>query len=74
MSVKEIQLYNALKNKLGEEESSLLVEFIQEEMKTELNNKMDRVLVKEDKVDLIKWMVALWLSSMGIIISVIKFL
>jgi hypothetical protein len=85
MSITEIQLYNALKKKLGEEESSLLVEFVKAEVRSELDSKtnvflikedkLDIInLIKEDKVDLIKWMVALWISAVGIIISAVKFL
>ncbi len=69
MSITEITLYNALRKKLGEQESEELVEFV----KAELNNKTNLFLTKEDKVDLIKWMVGLWVSAIGLLIAVLKF-
>lgn len=74
MSISEISLYNALRKKLGETESEELVEFVKEEVKSELDRKTNIFLTKEDKIDLIKWMVALWLSAVGLLIAVLKFL
>ena len=73
MSISEIALYNALRKKLGEQESEELVEFVKSEVKTELDNKTNLFLTKEDKVDLIKWMVGLWVSAIGLMIAVLKF-
>lgn len=73
MSISEISLYNALRKKLGEQESEELVEFVKAEVKTELDNKTNLFLTKEDKVDLIKWMVGLWVSAIGLLIAVLKF-
>lgn len=73
MSISEISLYKALRNKLGDEAASELVEFVKSEVKTELDTKTDRFLIKEDKIDLIKWMVALWISAIGLLIGVLKF-
>jgi mannose/fructose-specific phosphotransferase system component IIA len=73
MSISEISLYNALRKKLGEQESEELVEFVKAEVKTELESKTSLFLTKEDKVDLIKWMVGLWVSAIGLLIAVLKF-
>ena len=73
MSISEIALYNALRKKLGEQESEELVEFVKAEVMTELDNKTNLFLTKEDKVDLIKWMVGLWVSAIGLLIAVLKF-
>jgi mannose/fructose-specific phosphotransferase system component IIA len=72
MSISEISLYNALRKRLGEQETEELVEFVKSEVKTELEAKTNLFLTKEDKVDLIKWMVGLWVSAIGVIIAVIK--
>lgn len=73
MSISEISLYNALRKKLGEQESEELVELVKAEVKTELDIKTNLFLTKEDKVDLIKWMVGLWVSAIGLLIAVLKF-
>lgn len=73
MSISEISLYKALKQKLGEDAASELVEFVKSEVQTELERKTDNFLTKEDKVDLIKWMVGLWISAVGLLIAVLKF-
>jgi hypothetical protein len=48
MSVSEIQLYNILKNKLGEKEAHSLVEFVQKEVKAELEIAKDILATKQD--------------------------
>lgn len=84
MSISEVSLYKALRNKLGDETASELVEFVKSEVNTEMGRKTDTFLTKEDKldliekmnkdkIDLIKWMVALWVSAIGLIIAIMKF-
>ena len=51
MSISEVSLYKALKLKLGDDTASELVEFVKNEVKTELDNKKSLFLTKEDKVD-----------------------
>jgi hypothetical protein len=53
MSISEISLYKALRIKLGDEAANDLVEFVASEVKTELDNKTNIFLTKEDKIDLI---------------------
>jgi len=59
MSITEIQLFTALKHKLGEIEAEQLVEFVKTEVKAELDTKTSYLATKEDianaKVDTIKW-------------------
>jgi len=85
MSVSEITLYNALAKKMGQEEAQVLVEFVQSEAKKEIDDQVRTFLTKEDKIeliekmnkdktDLIKWMVAHWLSAVALIVSIVKFL
>lgn len=73
MSISEMSLYNALRKRLGEQETEELVEFVKSEAKSELESKTSLFLTKEDKVDLIKWMVGLWVSAIGLLIAVLKF-
>lgn len=40
---------------------------------TRQKNRTDKFLTKDDKVDLIKWMVGLWVSAIGLLIAVLKF-
>ena len=66
-------MYNALRKKLGEQESTDLVEFIKSEVKTELSSKTDTLLVKEDKIDLIdrihkaKTETIIWIVGIGVL-------
>lgn len=54
MSISEVSLYKALKLKLGDDTASELVEFVSNEVRNELNNKINTFLTKEDKIDLIE--------------------
>jgi hypothetical protein len=51
MSISEISLYKALKLKLGDDTASELVEFVKSEVQSELDNKTNTFLTKEDKID-----------------------
>ena len=53
MSISEITLYNVLRKKFGEEETSQLVEFIKAEVKDEVDNKSNILLTKDDKIDIV---------------------
>jgi hypothetical protein len=60
MGVSNLTLYNNLRHKLGDQESHELVEFIHSEVKAEmetvktnLDNKTNVFLTKDDKIDLI---------------------
>lgn len=48
MSVSEIQLYNILKNKLGEKEAQTLVSFVEKQVKAEFDTKKETLATKED--------------------------
>ena len=74
MSTLELKVYEIFKNKLGESEAATIIEYFEAKSEEKINAKKDVFLTKEDKVDLIKWMVALWLSAVAMIITVVKFL
>ncbi|MFW0716902.1 hypothetical protein [Pedobacter sp. N23S346] len=48
MSVTEIQLFQILKAKLGEQEAEQLVSFVKEEVRSEFDNKRETLATKED--------------------------
>lgn len=54
MSISEIQLYNALKTKLGDTEAQQLVDFVKSEVTCEFDNRKDNFLNKEDKIDIMR--------------------
>lgn len=53
MSISEIKLYNILRKRLGEQETTELVELVHSEVKSELDTRTSVFLTKEDKIDLI---------------------
>jgi uncharacterized protein (DUF2164 family) len=73
MSISEISLYKALRIKLGDEAANDLVEFVASEVKTELYNKTNIFLTKEDKIDLIdrinkaKTETIIWIVGIGVL-------
>lgn len=69
MSTLELKAYEILKNKLGENEASTIIQFIEEKSEEKINQKKDVFLTKDDKVDLIKWMVGFWIAQMAAIIG-----
>lgn len=71
MSITEIQMYNALKLKLGEKEAQELVEFVKHEVKDELEARTNIFLTKEDKADIIKWMFIFWAGQIGVLIAIL---
>ena len=54
MRISEIQLYNALKIKLGDNEAQQLVDFVKSEVNDEFTNRKDTFLTKEDKIDIMR--------------------
>jgi hypothetical protein len=85
MSITEIQLYTALKQRLGEEQAQQLVEFVKAEVKDEMESRAVSLATKEDlarievkiaeaKVDIIKWMVATAIAVVGLVIAGVKLL
>lgn len=69
MSTLEIQVYEIFKNKLGEEEAAKVIEYFDKKAEEKVNQKKDVFLTKDDKVDLIKWMVGFWVAQMAAIIG-----
>ena len=82
MSISEIQLYQALRLKLGDKEAEELVSFVKAEVKSELEAKTSQFASKQDiadvrreiaevKADIIKWMFLFWIGQLGAMIGLI---
>ena len=69
MSTIELQVYEILKAKLGEHEATKVIEYFDLKAEEKINQKKDIFLTKDDKVDLIKWMVGFWIAQMAAIIG-----
>jgi len=67
MSALELQVYEILKAKLGEQEASKVIEYFDAKAEEKINSKKDIFLTKDDKVDLIKWMFVFWVGTIGVL-------
>ena len=73
MSSLELQVYEIFKLKLGEQEAAKIIEFIDAKAEEKTKQKADILASKEDlanvKVDIIKWMVGIWVIQMAAILG-----
>ncbi len=78
MSFSDIELYNLLKNKLGESEARSLVEYVKSQVKEEVHSKAEIFLTKDDKVDIMRsiYFVGLiqFLAIVGSVVGIINFM
>lgn len=78
MSISEIQLYNALKTKLGDTEAQQLVDFVKSEVTSEFNNRKDTFLIKEDKIDIMRSIyivgIVQFLAIVGSVLAILNFM
>lgn len=78
MSISEIQLYNALKTKLGDNEAQQLVDFVKSEVSSEFNNRKDIFLTKEDKIDIMRSIyivgIVQFLAIVGSVLAIMNFM
>ena len=74
MQINEIQLYNILRNKLGEKEAETLVEFVQSKIEKEYSYKKDVFLTKEDKIDIIRWIAMMIIGQTALLFTLVKVL
>jgi hypothetical protein len=87
MTVTTIDLFNILKDKIGEVEAKFLVEYIEMQVKDNLEENMTAYSTKADlkeevhkleikiekmRSDLIKWMFVFWAGQTGLIITIFK--
>ena len=85
MLVSEIQLYEALREKLGDAQAKVITEYVEakfEAKKDELATKNDiRIAISElkteiitSKVDILRWMIGTMIAVSGLIIAAMKLL
>ena len=75
MTITEIDLYNILRSKLGEQEAKCLVEFVKSNVEKKLEEKKDSIATKSDlfavKAEMIKWMFIFWAGQTGIMVGIL---
>lgn len=59
----QITLFKVFKEKFGEDQAQIIVAVIEDTIDNKIEGKKDVLLTKDDKVDLIRWMVGLWLTT-----------
>lgn len=83
MYVAEIELYEILKEKIGEKEAKTLVEYIETRVEKKLEEKKDILATKIDieelrtemqrmKADIIKWMFLFWIGQLASLIAILQ--
>jgi hypothetical protein len=74
--VSEIQLFQMLKEKIGEKEAQSLVEYVETKIVKEFDAKKDSLATKEDlanvRSDVIKWMFIFWVGQLAAMIAIVK--
>ncbi len=74
MSSIELKVYEIFKNKLGEQEAQLIIEYFEKKSDEKINAKKDVFLTKEDKTDMIKWMFIFWVGQLAAMLAIVKLL
>lgn len=76
MDVSAIQLFQILKEKIGEKEAQSLVEYVETKVEKEFDSKKDTLATKEDlanfRSDVIKWMFIFWVGQLAAMIAIAK--
>jgi hypothetical protein len=76
MQVAEIELYEILKEKVGDKEAKALVEYIEAKVEKKFQEKKDILATKEDlanlRADIIKWMFIFWAGQIGALIAILQ--
>lgn len=87
MYVAEIELYEILKEKVGERGAKTLVEYIEAKVEKKFEKKKDLLATKEDlanlkrelmvqiektRSDIIKWMFIFWAGQIGALIAILQ--
>ena len=83
MIVSEIKLYELHKAKIGEKEADAFVEILEAKVEKKFEEKKDIFSTKQDLAmlqnhiegkinDLLKWMIVMWITQLGAIVTIIK--
>lgn len=77
MSITETQLYDALWEKLGEDQARHLTAYVEEKVRREMDLRITHLATKEDvvnaKVEVIKWMFIFWIGQTATVLAIVKF-
>lgn len=65
MSSLDLKIYELFKKRSSEDEANLVIEYFEAKAEEKIKQKQDVFLTKDDKVDLIKWMVGFWIAQMA---------
>jgi hypothetical protein len=69
MSALELKAYEVLKNKLGENEATTLIEYFESKAEEKFTEKKEVLATKEDvanvRADIIKWMFIFWIGQIA---------
>ena len=85
LNITDIQLFNALKKKLGDQEAEQLVGFVKTQIHQEIQEQLPYIATKEDisrletkiaqtESKLILWAFVFWVTQLGAIFTFLKFL
>ena len=69
MSALELQAYELFKKRFSEEEAKIVIQYFESKAEEKIQQKKAVFLTKDDKIDLIKWMVGFWIAQMAAIIG-----
>ena len=73
MSALELKVYEIFKNKLGEKEAEIVIEYFESKAEDKYQQKKDVIATKEDlanvKADMIKWFFAFFMALALMIIG-----
>ncbi len=82
IKISEIQLFNTLKEKLGEQQAETLVTFLKASVKEEVNEQVPNIATKdfveakisEAKFQIILWAFVFWATQLAAMFAFLKFL
>jgi hypothetical protein len=64
MKTQELTVYEMFKLHMGEHEARTIMEFMDAKAEEKINQKKEIFLTKEDKVDMLKWIIGMWVVQM----------
>lgn len=81
LKITDIQLFNTLKKKLGEQEAEELVSFVKASVHAEVNDQVPNIATKdfveakisEAEFQIILWAFIFWVTQLGAVFTFLKF-
>jgi hypothetical protein len=69
MKTVEIEVYELFKYHMGEIQARTIIEYLDLKAEEKINQRKDIFLTKEDKVDMLKWIIGMWVVQMMAIVG-----